>query len=192
MVDKILKYFFACFTALLIPVYWHYYGPTNFLWLSDIGFFLTTIALWKKDRLLMSMAAVGVLFLELVWVLDFVVDLFTNHNIIDLSDYMFDAKLPASLRALSLFHLITPVVWLYYLKKWGYDKRALRYFTILYAVVILLTYYLSTARENINWVFLAQIKGYDIGILWPITLIICVPIFIFLPTHYLLKKFYEN
>ncbi|MFL6824205.1 MAG: hypothetical protein ACJ8FA_16715, partial [Xanthobacteraceae bacterium] len=51
--------------GLAVPViaviYWRAYGPSNFLWLSDIGLALTLAALLSGSRLIASMAAVGVL-----------------------------------------------------------------------------------------------------------------------------------
>src|SRR5207237_3890877 len=61
----------TAFVAFLVPYYWRHYGPQTFLWLSDAGLFLTVIALWRADRLLISMMAIGVLPLELFWNIDF-------------------------------------------------------------------------------------------------------------------------
>ena len=32
--------------AVLIPVYWYYYGPTNFLYFCDVALILTLVAIW--------------------------------------------------------------------------------------------------------------------------------------------------
>ena len=70
MLSLILNISLTLFIIVLIPVYWKTYGPQNFLWLSDIGLFLTVLALWLKSSLLISMACVGVLFIELLWAND--------------------------------------------------------------------------------------------------------------------------
>jgi hypothetical protein len=36
-----LKLVYTAFMAVLVPVYWHYYGPTNFLYFCDVALFLT-------------------------------------------------------------------------------------------------------------------------------------------------------
>jgi hypothetical protein len=191
---RFLKFFYFFFTIVLIPVYWYYYGPQNFLWLSDIGLFLTVIGLWTNSPLMISMAAVGVLFVELIWNVDFFAHLLFNSNMIDLADYMFDSSYPLILRAISLFHVINPVIWIWYLAKYGYDKRALYYFTALYWIVMLLTYSLTQVKENINWVFWPQIYSVpDISpSTWLAILCICFPLLIFLPSHYLYRALFKS
>lgn len=46
--------------AVLIPVYWKTYGPTNFLYFCDIALIMTLFALWLESALLVSAAAVGI------------------------------------------------------------------------------------------------------------------------------------
>ncbi len=60
--------------AVLIPVYWHYYGPTNFLYFCDIALILTLIAIWPENALLISMCCVGILVPQTYWVIDFLVN----------------------------------------------------------------------------------------------------------------------
>ena len=46
--------------AVLVPVYWYYYGPTNFLYFCDVALFLTLAGIWLESPLLVSMCAVGI------------------------------------------------------------------------------------------------------------------------------------
>jgi hypothetical protein len=39
-----LKWVFTAFMAVLVPVYWANYGPTNFLYFCDASLFLKRIA----------------------------------------------------------------------------------------------------------------------------------------------------
>ena len=39
-----LKWTFTAFLAVLVPIYWANYGPTNFLYFCDIALFLTLAA----------------------------------------------------------------------------------------------------------------------------------------------------
>ena len=66
-----VKLGFTAFMAVLVPVYWLNYGPTNFLYFCDVALFLTLAAVWTESALLASMAAVGIVLPQLVWVLDF-------------------------------------------------------------------------------------------------------------------------
>ena len=39
----------TAFLALLVPVYWHTYGPTNFLWFCDAALILTVAGMWLES-----------------------------------------------------------------------------------------------------------------------------------------------
>ena len=58
---------------MLVPVYWYYYGPTNFLYFCDVALFITLAGIWLESPLLVSMCAVGILAPQALWVLDFTV-----------------------------------------------------------------------------------------------------------------------
>lgn len=190
----LLTYFLTAFTAILIPTYWYYYGAQNFLWLSDISLFLTVAALWMHSPLLMSMAAVGILVLELVWNVDFFLHLLLNLKSIDLADYMFDRTYPLLLRAISLFHVLVPIIWIVYLAQFGYDERALYYFTGFYWVILLSTYFFTNPINNINWVFIPEAYKWEkiTPRMWLIILFFGFPLFIFLPSHYILTMVFQT
>ena len=191
------KYLLTAYLAVLIPIYYRNYGIQNFLWLSDIGLFLTALGLWINSGLLVSMAAVGVLFLESVWNIDFFCYLFFNVNLIGLSEYMFDNSYSKSLRGLSLFHIFMPIIWVLYLAQYGYDNRAILYFVFLYWTVLFLVYFFTKPKENINWVFFPELHSsirlmrLVSGLRWVAILFIFVPLLIFLPTHYILAKLFS-
>src|SRR6516165_7594680 len=66
-VPLVLKLAYTTFIAVLIPVYWHYYGPTNFLYFCDVALILTLGGLWIESPLLISMCAVGILLPQILW-----------------------------------------------------------------------------------------------------------------------------
>src|SRR5438874_116887 len=101
---------YTLFVAILVPVYWRYYGPANFLWFSDLALFITLAAVWLESSFLASMQAVSVGFLELLWLADFLVYLVGGVRLIGLSSYMFDPAIPLLVRGLSLFHVGMPFV----------------------------------------------------------------------------------
>nr|MDQ3394944.1 membrane-associated protein [Bacteroidota bacterium] len=109
-----IKIPYLIFVCLLVSVYWKNYGPGNFLWFSDIALFAVGIALWTRSRILISMMAVGVLALEIVWNVDYLFQLITGKPLVNLTNYMFKNELGLFLRGLSLFHVFLPVivVWL--------------------------------------------------------------------------------
>ena len=87
--------------------------------------------------------------LELAWTIDFLV----GGRFIGIAAYMYDSKLPLYLRSLSLFHLALPPTLLFLLYRFGYDRRALIYQTLLTWVVLIVTYVATDPEKNINWVF---------------------------------------
>jgi hypothetical protein len=70
-----LKIIYTLFVCVLVPIYWRQYGPTNFLWFSDIALLALAPALWLENALLVSMLAILVVFFEALWNIDF---LFTS------------------------------------------------------------------------------------------------------------------
>lgn len=179
----------TAFTAFLVPYYWVQYGPQNFLWLSDVALFLTVVALWRSSRLIVSMLCIGVLPLELFWNLDFFLHLATGVGL-GLADYMFDPAKTLLLRGVSLFHVVLPIVWIFLLRRWGYDRRALVRQTLLLWSVLLATYALTDPAENINWVFVPQELGWAWlpGWAWLVAYLVIVPTAIHAPLHALLLR----
>lgn len=157
----LLKLLLTLWILVLVPVYWVNYGPQNFLWFSDIGLFGTAFALWLESPLLMSIMALITLPVELAWNVDFFVRIFANYSAIGIAQYMFESRYSLFLRSLSLFHIVTPVVWIWYILQWGYDPRALPYAIFVCWVTLLLTYIFTTPEENINWVFNPAIHNWQ-------------------------------
>jgi hypothetical protein len=189
-----LKIAFTAFVAVLVPVYWREYGPSNFLWFSDIALFAVVATLWMGHPLPASMAAVGVLFLELIWTVDFLLLLLAGTSPVGLAEYMVDDAIPAGVRALSLFHLALPplLVWLMY--RLGYDRRAFIAQTALALIVLPVTWALTSPDDNINWVFgLADGPQETLPPLAYLALLMALfPAVIYLPSHLLFKKLFPR
>lgn len=180
-----LKGSYTLLALVILPVYWYEYGVTNFLWFSDIAFFVMVPALWFKNRLLAGMMAIGVLPLEALWM----TSLFTGGDFLGMANYMFDPHLPLWLRGLSLFHFPMPAVIIYMIRRFGYDARALYPQIILSITVILMTHLLTAKADNVNMIFPPKglqdyISQPSYFILMPLVLITGVII----PMHFILKK----
>jgi len=183
---KIIKIAVSLFVMILVPTYWRAYGPQNFLWLSDVGLFITLVALWTDSRLLMSVAALETGLFELIWNIDFFYTLIFGVSKIKLADYMFDSVYSTKLRLLSLFHMFMPLIWISYLHTYGYDKSAIYYAIPFFWLVLLLMYYFTDPYKNINWIFGPSLKNSKISQQkWLLIMFIGFPVFIFLPAHYL-------
>ena len=105
-----LKVAYTAFMVALIPVYWRYYGPTNFLYFCDAALILTLIAIWPENALLISMPCVGILAMQTYWVIDLLFNV-AGYSLTGITDYMFDFKplvVPALAFALSRLAAISP------------------------------------------------------------------------------------
>src|SRR3989442_6353153 len=92
-----LKLAYTAFVAVLVPVYLHNYGPTNFLYFCDTALLLTLISIWTENSLLVSMAAVGILIPQFFWCVDFFCQLL-GVRLTGLTSYMFDSNRSLFLR----------------------------------------------------------------------------------------------
>lgn len=195
-----LKLIYTLFLAVLVPVYWVKYGPTNFLYFCDLALFLTLAGIWTENRLLVSLPAVGILLPQALWCLDFVVQA-TGHRLTGMTAYMFDAQRPLYLRGLSLFHGWLPFLLVFLVLRLGYDRRALPWWTVLAWVACLISYFFlpgaspanaaQSAPCNVNYVW-----GFDDSTpqtwlpsgaylaVWMLSLLGAI----YLPTHWLLKR----
>jgi hypothetical protein len=190
------------FLAVLVPVYLHTYGPTNFLWFCDTALIFTVAGMWLESPLLVSMCAVGILLPQCLWLLDFGVNLLGFH-FLNLTGYMFDRQLPIFTRALSLFHGWLPLLLAWLLFRLGYDRRALAAWTAVTAGLVFACYFFTLpagahpANPNIP-VNINYLYGFNdrqpqhwinenlYVILWPGALWLVA----FLPTHLALRKIF--
>lgn len=195
-----VKIAFTGFMAILVPVYWASYGPTNFLYFCDAALFLTLAAIWTGHPLPASMAAVGILLPQLVWVVDFACGCAGCHPI-GLATYMFDPKIKLFARSLSLFHGWLPFLLIYLVSRLGYDRRALAGWTLLATSLMLTSYFFlppptpasvhSSIPVNIDYVFGfsdTEPQHWMNPHLWVTTLILAMPLCLYLPTHFLLRR----
>ncbi len=185
-----LKLAYAALVCVIVPIYWRDWGPTNFLWLSDICLFSTAIAVIFEKPALAGMMAVGVLPLELAWCVDFV----SGSHLIGLTDYMFDSTKPLFLRGLSLFHVVLPPTILWLLHRFGYDPRSLPRQLALLWVILPVTYFLSDPSDNINWVFGPGNQPQHV-IPPPVYLALemaVLPLFVLWPMHLLMRRLFGD
>ena len=187
-----IKIAYTLFICVLVPVYWIHYGPGYFLLFSDIALFVTAAALWLESSLLTSMMALSVLVLESVWIIDFIIGLISGSSVIGLSAYMFDSKISLPIRALSLFHIILPLVLVWLLYRLRYDTRALIAQTLLAWVVLPVSYFLTKPSENVNWVYGpgGEPQKWMPAPLYLVLLMLAFPLVLYLPTHFVLKKIF--
>jgi len=187
-----LKAAYTVIVLITVAVYVFKYPLGNFLWFSDIALILTAPALWLESPLLVSMMAVGTLLPEIFWNACFFGQLLTGRRVSGLTDYMFDERLPRYLRALSLFHVVLPVLLLWLIARLGYDGKALAAQSALAWVVLALTYWLTDPKLNVNWVFGwgAEPQHKIPPLLYLALLMAAFPLLIHVPTHLMLQRFF--
>jgi hypothetical protein len=196
LIPLALKLAYSLFVAVLIPKYWMAYSAWTFLFFCDVALFVGLCALWLESPLLISMTVVGITIPQLLWV----ADLATGSRITGMTSYMFDAKLPIFVRALSSFHGWLPFVLLWGVWRLGYDRRALLGWTLVSTVILLISFFLAPKPPapaenpdqavNINYVHgMSYEKPQNVmpPWLWLSIMIVGFPIVFYLPAHLALR-----
>jgi hypothetical protein len=194
-----LKLAYTAFMAVLLPVYWYYYGPTNFLYFCDTALIIILIAIWPENAFAISICAVGILIPQAYWVIDFLVNA-AGYSLTGMTDYMFDAQQHSLfLRGLSLFHGWLPFLLVYLVWQLGYDRRAVWGWTALAWVWLSVCFFLMPPPTpdpglipvNINYVWGMSdhaAQSWVPAYVWFGGLMIGLPLLIFAPTHLLLAR----
>jgi hypothetical protein len=188
-----LKLAFTAFLAVLVPVYWVNYGPTNFLYFCDMALFVTLIGLWLESPLLVSMPTVGILAPQILWIADFGLN-FAGVPLTGMTNYMFNDATPLLLRGLSLFHGWLPLLLVYLVWRLGYDRRALPAWTLLAWALMLISYFFlppptpnaGLTPVNVDYVYgLSDSAPQDWmpETAWLVLLMIGLPLALFTPVH---------
>jgi hypothetical protein len=188
-----LKLAYTAFMAVLVPVYWANYGPTNFLYFCDMALIVTLIGLWLESPLLISMPTVGILMPQILWTADLGLNLFGVH-LTGMTDYMFNAQSPLLLRGLSLFHGWLPFLLLYLVGLLGYDRRAFAAWTALAWALMLISFFFlpepaadaGLTPVNVNYVFGPSEKAAQSWMpewAWFSLMMVGLPILMFAPIH---------
>ena len=138
------------------------------------------------------MMALAVVLLDVAWNVDFFIRLIFGKSVTGLSSYMFDPKISRTIRVLSLFHIVFPLLLLWMLSRLSYDEGALVAQTLLAWVVLPVTYFFSRRSENVNWVygFGGKQQHWLPPPLYLILLMIMFPLVIYVPTHFLLREIF--
>jgi len=186
------KLAYTAFVVYVMAVWWKHYGWKNFLWFSDIAFIGAVPAMWLESATLASVLTVAVLLPELLWNVDYLLRLVLRRRITGLTDYMFEPDRLLLLRGLSLFHVPLPLVLLWMLAAYGYDSSAgLPGAVALGALVLPWSRLVSSSEKNINWTygFGARRASWPGWIYVPL-LFVGFVLFVFIPTDWLLRRFF--
>lgn len=197
-----VKLLYTLFVAILVPVYWHEYGPTNFLYFCDVALLLTLVSIWSERPLLASASAVGILVPQAVWMADYLGSLLYL-PLTGMTAYMFSDTIPFFTRFLSFFHFWLPLFLLWLLSRLGYDRRAFALWTVLAIILFCVCYFYTPPPPapadnpnlpvNINYVYGindSQKQHWMDPRLYFICLLVLMPPLVFWPTHLVLRRLY--
>lgn len=187
-VPRWLKLAFTLWILVWAPSYVVLLGAQNFFWLCNVASFLLLVALWSEHRTLMSMQWLAVALVGSLWSLDVATAALTGVHPIGGTEYMFVPEHPPMARAMSLYHVVLPLVAGIGVAKLGYSRRALLWQTLLTWIVVPLTYLLTEAERNINWVHgpFGQPQASLDPLLYLLLLTLLWPIIVYLPVHLLM------
>ncbi|ELY21827.1 hypothetical protein ACK8HJ_18240 [Vreelandella titanicae] len=187
-VPRWLKLAFTLWILVWAPSYVVLLGAQNFFWLCNVASFLLLVALWSEQRTLMSTQWLAVALVGSLWSLDVATAALTGVHPIGGTEYMFDPEHPPMARAMSLYHVVLPLVTGIGVAKLGYSRRALLWQTLLTWIVVPLTYLLTEAERNINWVHgpFGQPQDSLDPLLYLFLLSLLWPVIVYLPVHLLM------
>lgn len=180
--------------AVYIPVYAQAYGALHFLQLCDLGVLLASLGVLTDNRLLLSAQALGAPAIGLLWLADLGWTALSGHSLHGGTAYLWDQSVTAAARVLSLFHLVLPVLLVLYLRRRGYDPRALPLQTAVAAGAIGLSWWLGGA-QNLNYVNAwpnrgIVLDGVPAAHAFASWLLLCLAVY--LPTHLLWQRLFTT
>jgi hypothetical protein len=180
----------AAWLAVWLSAYLWKYGWHVFLNLCDIAVILTCVGLWTGNPLLLSSQALSSLVVDLLWNVDLLSRALTGHHLVGGTEYMWDAKWPIWLRALSVFHVVLPPTLVWAVRRTGYDRRALPVQAVIALVVLVASRLTMGPEENQNFAwrdpFFDRSWGpapVHVGLSWAV-----VAGAVYWPTHALLSR----
>ena len=184
----VLRWGAVVWFAVWIPSYWRTWGAVNFLHFCDIAVLLTCVGFFFNSRLLVSSQAVAAILVDATWIADVSCKIFFGHYLLGGTEYMFDPKYALWVRLLSLFHIAMPILLLWAVRRYGYDRRG----WILQTGIALIAFIDSRFTDralNMNYAFADPFFHRQWG---PapthILVILAFMIFVvYLPTHFALR-----
>ncbi len=146
------------------------------------------IALWLESALIFSWVACGLLLFQTLYVIDLAAAVIVRVHPIGGTEYMFDPGLSPLIRALSLFHVVTPPLLLWAIWKLGYDPRGWKLQTLTAWIVVPINYFWRPGFD-VNWargLFFREQHAIP-GASYLLIYLTVVPACVYFPTHLFLQ-----
>lgn len=186
----VLRWGAPIWLAVWIPAYWRTWGAVNFLHFCDIAIVLTCVGFFFDSVLLVSSQAVASILVDLTWIADVSCKLATGHYLLGGTEYMFDAHYALWVRLLSLFHVAMPVLLLWAVWRYGYDRRGLALQSGIACIAFIASRFTNHAL-NMNYAFTDPFFHRQWGAAPTHVLVIFVfmVVVVYGPTHLVLTQF---
>lgn len=198
-----LKIFLVAFSLTLAIYNSLYQGFGSLLFFCNVALFVATAGICLERTLLVSMAAVGVVLIQLLWSVDLILTA-AGVSPLRMTAFMLSENLSPFKKSLALFHAWLPIVLLFALSRLGYDARALGWWTALTCALLLFSYLFlprppapadnPTLSVNINFVFGLRMGGPQQRMpeaAWLIGEMLFLPLVLFLPAHLMFKRLFR-
>jgi hypothetical protein len=199
-----LKVFLVLFSCVLAVYNTVMHGASSLLYICNLALFLATFGICSERSLPVSMAAVGVVLVQLIWSADLLSGLF-GRPLLGMATYMLTDSLPVAKRGLSLFHAWLPPVLVYAVWRLGYDRRAFLAWTVLTWIVLIASYVFvppppapasdPLTTVNVNYVFGLRASGPQQrmpGWVWLGGMMTVLPLVLFYPSHRLFARLFSK
>ncbi len=190
-----LKVAWTVWLCAYIPVYVHGWGPQAFLWFCNVCNLVVAAALWTESPLLFSWQAVSVLAVQIGWCVDLASRLVFGFHPLHSTEYMFDPKWPLYLRLFSLFHAVMPVLLLWALRRFGFDRRAILVQVAASTVMLPVSWLLGPGEyRNINWTWapFGREQTWMPPFAYLLVAMVAYPVLLWLPTHVALALIFRR
>jgi hypothetical protein len=188
-IPRWLKVVWSVCVMAWIPLYWRQYGAQNFLFFCDLGNLFILAGLWLESSLIFSWQACSLLLFETLFVVDLGGAAISGRHWIGGTEFMFDAKIPAAIRLLSLFHVAAPPLLLWALWRLGYDPRGCKYATLTAWMVVPINYFWRPECD-VNWARGPFFREQHLvpGLVYLLGYLMVVPGVVFFSTHLMLGR----
>ncbi|HEU5136048.1 MAG TPA: hypothetical protein VFU13_12935 [Steroidobacteraceae bacterium] len=190
-----LKIFLAAFSLTLAAYNTMHQGAYSLLYFCNVALFLATFGICVEDARPVSMAAVGVVVIQLLWSVDLLLTA-ADLSPVRMTAFMLNDNLSPFKKGLATFHVWLPFALLFALSRLGYDRRALAWWTLLTWALLLVSYLFlprppapahdPSMSVNVNFVFGLNMSGPQQRmpeLVWLAGMMIVLPLFAFLPAH---------
>jgi len=188
-----LKVSYTVWVAAWFVLYKQFVDWNHYLWLCHLGNIIIVVGLWVESPLLLSWQSLALLIPDIIWSLDFLIGCAIGYTPLGAAWYMFHSGFPLLQKGLALFHLFLPLLLLFCLFSFGYDRRALPVHVAYCWLIFPVSYLVSTESDNINWVLgpFGQVQRAIAPWLYLPVAMLAYVLVLYVPSHFILARLFS-